>query len=160
VKPAIGEQGAGITVDVRTHNELENALDFAGTVYSTVLLEEIVPGSDLRIIVINQEVVAAAIRKPPEVAGDGHHTILELVEKQSRRREQATQGESRIPIDSELRRTVHNAGYSLKDILPKGKILRVRKAANLHMGGTIHDVTDILHPALEKAALKAARALD
>lgn len=160
VKPAIGEQGAGITVDVRTHNELENALDYAATVYSTVLLEEMVPGSDLRIVVINQEVVAAAIRKPPEVAGDGRHTILELVEKQSRRREQATQGESRIPIDSELRRTVHNTGYSLGDILPKGEVLRVRKAANLHMGGTIHDVTEQLHPDLAKAALKAARSLD
>ncbi len=160
VKPAIGEQGAGITVDVTTKNELANALHYAKTVCDKVVLEEMVPGVDLRIIVINFEVVAAAVRKPPFIVGDGKHTILELVKKQSRRREQATQGESKIPIDEELRRTVHNAGFILDDVLLSGQEVKVRKAANLHVGGTIHDVTDELHPKLIKAATKAAEVLD
>lgn len=160
VKPAVGEQGAGITVDVRTKNELQNAIKYAGQVCHDVLLEEMVEGQDLRIIVIDYKVVAAAIRRPPFVVGDGKHTILELIKKQSRRREQATQGESKIPVDDELKRTVHNAGYTVDDILPKGEELQVRKAANLHLGGTIHDVTDHLHPTLIEAAKKAARALD
>ncbi|HBC56003.1 MAG TPA: N-acetylglutaminylglutamine synthetase [Gammaproteobacteria bacterium] len=160
VKPSVGEQGAGITVDVRTKNELETAVNYAKKVYRDVLLEEMVKGQDLRIIVINYEVVAAAIRKPPTVIGDGEHTILQLVKKQSRRREKATQGESKIPVDGELRRTVHNAGYVLDDILPKGEELKVRRAANLHVGGTIHDVTDKLHPELEKAAKRAAHIID
>ncbi|MCD8525985.1 MAG: N-acetylglutaminylglutamine synthetase [Alphaproteobacteria bacterium] len=160
VKPAIGEQGAGITVDVTTINELETAVNYARQVSDKVLLEQMVRGQDLRIIVINYEVVAAAIRKPPSVIGDGQHTILQLVKKQSRRREKATQGESKIPVDEELRRTVHNAGYVLDDVLPNGQELQVRKAANLHVGGTIHDVTNDLHPELIKAAENAARALD
>ncbi|MGH1352018.1 MAG: N-acetylglutaminylglutamine synthetase [Methyloligellaceae bacterium] len=160
VKPAVGEQGAGITVDVKTKNELETAINYAKQVCHDVLLEEMVAGRDLRIIVINYEVVAAAIRKPPAVIGDGQHTILELVKKQSRRREQATLGESRIPVDEELRRTVHNAGFVLDDILPKGEELQVRKAANLHVGGTIHDVTHELHPTLIEAAKQAALALE
>lgn len=160
VKPAVGEQGAGITVDVRTKNELEVAIEAAQKVGHRILLEQMVEGSDLRIVVINYEVVAAALRRPPMVVGDGEHTILELVKKQSRRRERATQGESKIPIDGELRRTIHNAGYILDDVLPKGEELMVRKAANLHVGGTIHDVTDELHPLLAEAAVKAARVLD
>lgn len=160
VKPATGEQGAGITVDVRTKNEMGRAIDFARTVSHTVLLEQMVIGQDLRIIVINYEVVAAAIRKPPMVVGDGIHSVLELVKKQSRRREHATGGESKIPIDEELRRSVHNGGYQLDDILPKGVELQVRKAANLHVGGTIHDVTHELHPTLIDAAKKAAHVLD
>jgi GNAT-family acetyltransferase (TIGR03103 family) len=160
VKPAVGEQGAGITVDVTTSNEMETAIDHARHVCQDVLLEEMVPGQDLRIIVINGRVVAGALRKPPSVIGDGQHTILQLVQKQSRRRAQATQGESRIPVDDELRRTVHNAGFTLDDILPMGHRLTVRKAANLHMGGMIHDVTDALHSDLIEAAKKAALALD
>lgn len=160
VKPANGEQGAGITVDVKTRNELQTAINTAQKVSHKVLLEEMVAGQDLRIIVINHEVVAAAVRKPPTVIGDGQHTVLELVKKQSRRREQATQGESKIPIDEELHRTVHHAGYTIDDILPKGDELQVRKAANLHVGGTIHDVTPDLHPTLIKAAQKAAATLD
>ncbi len=160
VKPAMGEQGAGITVDVRTKNELENAINYATQVDHDVLLEQMVVGQDLRIIVINYEVVAAAIRKPPVVVGDGEHSIFQLVRKQSRRREQATGGESKIPIDPELRRVIHNEGYVLEDVLPKGEELQVRKAANLHTGGTIHDVTDMLHPHLIQAAKQAAHALE
>jgi len=36
----------------------------------------------------------------------------------------------------------------------------VRKTANLHTGGTIHDVTDQLHPELVRAAEAAARCLE
>ena len=160
VKPSVGEQGAGITVDVSTKNELETAINYAKQVSHNVLLEQMVQGQDLRIIVINYKVVAAAIRKPPVIIGDEQHTILQLVKKQSRRREQATQGESKIPVDEELSRTVHNAGYVLDDILPTGEELQVRKAANLHVGGTIHDVTEELHPNLIEAAENAARVLD
>lgn len=159
VKPAVGEQGAGITVDVRTKNELETAINFAKQVCKDVLLEEMVIGEDLRIIVIDYKVVAAATRKPPTIIGDGKHTILQLIKKQSRRRENATGGESRIPLDDELKRTVHNAGYVIDDILPNGEELQVRKAANLHVGGTIHDVTSELHEDIKEAAIKAAHAL-
>ena len=36
----------------------------------------------------------------------------------------------------------------------------MRNTANLHTGGTIHDVTGELHPVLREAAEQAARALD
>lgn len=160
VKPAVGEQGMGIIMDVRTRNELSSAIAYASRFGEKVLLEQMVSGEDLRVIVIGFKVVAAAVRRPPAVIGNGKHSILELVKKQSRRREKATQGESRIPLDDELKRTVENAGYALEDILPEGERLTVRKAANLHAGGTIHDVTDQLHPALAAASRKAAKVLD
>ena len=52
------------------------------------------------------------------------------------------------------------AGFALDDIAPEGVEIIVRKAANLHLGGTIHDVTDIVHPVLVDAAITAARAFD
>lgn len=159
IKPADSEQGAGITVNITTPGELMPAIEKAEEFSSKVLLEEMVEGMDLRIIVIDYKVVAAAVRKPPKITGDGQHTILDLVKKQSRRRERASQGESRIPIDDELKRTVSKAGFCLDSILPKGMELEVRKTANLHTGGTIHDVTPRLHPALAKAARQAAHVL-
>ena len=36
----------------------------------------------------------------------------------------------------------------------------LRKAANLHTGGTIHDVTEEVHPRLIAAAVRAARAIE
>ncbi len=160
VKPSRGEQGAGISVDVRTEDELQAAIERARAQGADVLLEEFVEGLDLRIVVIDYRVVAAAIRRPPRIVGTGRHTIARLIEKQSRRRAAATGGESRIPLDGETRRVVEAAGHTLEDVLPEGEELVVRKTANLHTGGSIHDVTDRLHPALARAAVAAARALD
>jgi GNAT-family acetyltransferase (TIGR03103 family) len=160
VKPARGEQGRGITVGVRSPAELEAAVAAARQHCPDVLLEELVDGEDLRVIVINHEVVAAAVRKPAAVLGDGSTTIGRLIEAQSRRRQAATGGESCIPLDSGTVETVRAAGYDLDDVLPDGSELRVRRTANLHTGGTIHDVTASLHPALVTAAVRASRALD
>lgn len=160
VKPLRGEQGQGVAVDLRTPEEVEAAVATARQHCETVLLERFVEGQDLRIICIGFKVVAAAVRRPAEVTGTGRHSVAELIEKQSRRRAAATQGESRIPLDEETERCVVAAGYDMETVLPEGETLVVRKAANLHTGGTIHDVTDQLHPQLVQAATRAARALD
>ncbi|HTN30602.1 MAG TPA: N-acetylglutaminylglutamine synthetase, partial [Pseudomonas sp.] len=106
------------------------------------------------------EVVAAALRHPAEVIGDGQRSIRALIEAQSRRRQAATGGESRIPLDEETRRTLLNAGHDYDSVLPAGEHLAVRGTANLHTGGVLEDVTAQLHPALAEAAVQAARALD
>ncbi len=159
VKPARGEQGQGISVDIRTEGDLDAAVKRARKFCDTVLIEQMVEGDDLRIIVIGHEVVAAAVRRPPAIMGTGEHSIRALISKQSRRRAAATGGESRIPLDAETQRCVAAGGYQLDEVLPAGERLTVRKAANLHTGGTIHDVTDQLHPALAQAAVKASEVL-
>jgi GNAT-family acetyltransferase (TIGR03103 family) len=118
VKPVCGEQGVGISVDVRTPRELEAALGHAESACERV-----------------------------------------LIDKQSRRRAAATGGESAIPVDDETERCVRLAGHTLDDVLPPAETILVRKTANVHTGGTIHDVTADLHPALADAAVTAARAL-
>ena len=55
--------------------------------------------------------------------------------------------------------TVADAGWSMDDVLPQGEELTVRRTANLHTGGTIHDVTADLHQVLAEAAVAASRAL-
>ena len=159
VKPARGEQGKGITVGVRDADHLHRAVAHARAHCPDVLLEECVSGEDLRIVVIDHEVVAAAVRRPATVVGTGTHTVAELIEAQSRRRAAATGGESRIPLDDGTVDTVRDAGYELTDVLPEGVALAVRRTANLHTGGTIHDVTAQLHPALVDAAVAASRAI-
>lgn len=160
VKPADAEQGAGISVDVRTEAELDQAIETAKQHDGKVLLEQFCPGQDLRIVVIGYKVVAGAIRRPAQITGNGQHSVRQLIEKQSRRRAAATGGESRIPLDAETERCVKSAGYDMDAVLPADKVLAVRKTANLHTGGTIHDVTDHLHARLIEAAKKAARALN
>ncbi|SER85264.1 GNAT-family acetyltransferase TIGR03103 [Pseudomonas sp. NFACC02] len=160
VKPVDGEQGQGVAVDLRTIEDVQAAVERARQFDSRVLLESFHEGLDLRIVVIGFEVVAAAIRRPAEIMGDGRHTIAQLIEAQSRRRASATGGESKIPVDEETRRTVEDAGFTFDSVLPADQRLAVRRTANLHTGGCLEDVTAILHPVLKDAAIRAARALD
>ena len=160
VKPARGEQGAGVSVDLSTPEEVRAAVERARRVCDRVLIEELVEGEDLRLIVIGFELVAAAVRRPACVVGDGRSTVGELIDTLSRRRAAATSGESRVPLDEETERCLTGAGYGLQSVPPQGEAVMVRRTANLHTGGTIHDVTAELHPALAEAAVAAARALD
>lgn len=159
IKPARGEQGAGVCVDLTEPAEVVAAFKLASGICERVVGERFMPGDDLRIIVINDQVVAAAVRRPASIVGDGEHRVIDLIRKQSRRRAAATQGESVIPLDEETERCVSDAGFALDQVLPRGKRLKVRKTANLHTGGTLQDVTERLHPALVEAAIQAAQAL-
>ena len=116
-------------------------------------------GQDLRVVVIDHEVVAAAVRRPAEVVGDGRSPVTDLVRSTSRRRERATGGESSIPLDDTTTEVVAESGYAMDDVPPVGERIQVRRTANLHTGGTIEDVTDRLHPAIAQAAARASRAI-
>lgn len=160
VKPARGEQGKGVSVGLKTWKDAGQAIASARRICDDVIIEECVEGVDLRLIVIDYRVVAGAVRKPATIVGNGRGSVRELIEHQSRRRAAATGGESVIPLDEETERCVLDAGYDMDDVLPADARIEVRKTANLHTGGTIHDVTEKLHPALVEAAVAAARAID
>jgi len=159
VKPARGEMGDGVSVDLRSPEDVEAAVERARRVSSDIIVEQYVTGDDLRLVVIDHRVVAAAIRSRPVITGDGAGTARDLIEAQSRRRSAQTSGESRIPLDDETERCLREAGYGYDDIVPEGERVCVRKTANLHTGGRIIDVTDITHPNLIDAAIKCSRAI-
>ncbi len=162
VKPTRGEQGKGITVGVTVEQgaaELAAAIARAREEFHEVLIEQRVNGNDLRLVVIDGRVVAAALRLPPEVIGTGEHTVRDLIVAESRRRSAATAGESRIPLDALTEATVAERGWQFDDVLPQGLRLCVRHTANLHQGGTIHDVTPEVNQELCRVAVTAAEAI-
>lgn len=159
VKPVDGEQGHGISVDLRSESEVAAAIERARQFSERVLVEQFCRGEDLRVVVIDGEVIAAALRRPPVIVGDGRHTVRALIERYNRRRAAATGGESRVPLDDETRRCLQAQGFDWDDVPGVDVRLLARKTANLHTGGTLHDVTAQLHPTLRDAAERAARAL-
>lgn len=160
VKPARGEQGRGIAVGLDALEDTQAAIANARSVCERVLVEACFEGEDLRLVVIDFKLVAAAVRRPPRIVGDGRRKVRSLIASQSRRRAAATGGESKIPVDAETERCLAAAGYTLDSVPDTGVEIIVRKTANLHTGGSIHDVTDIVHHRLVDAAVTAARAID
>jgi len=79
VKPQDGNQGKGVAVNVKTRAELEAAYAIALRFREDIMVERYLPGSDYRLLVIGDKLVAAARREPALVVGDGVHTVRELV---------------------------------------------------------------------------------
>src|SRR4051812_16317211 len=78
-KPYAGNQGKGVSVNLRTEQEVKAAYAVAAAFDTTVLIERYIDGFDFRLLVVNGEMVAAARRDPAQVVGDGIHTIEQLV---------------------------------------------------------------------------------
>ncbi|PRY51305.1 GNAT-family acetyltransferase (TIGR03103 family) [Geodermatophilus tzadiensis] len=159
VRPARGDPGRGVTAGVRDRAGLLSAVARARRHCTDVLLEEPVAGEEVRVVVVDAEVVAAAVRRPATVVGDGVSDVTTLVRRTGRRRERATAGRSRIPLDDATVAAVAEAGWAMDDVPPAGERIRVRPTADLRSGGTVEDVTDRLHPEIAAAAVRAARAI-
>ncbi|MFQ5406214.1 MAG: ATP-grasp domain-containing protein, partial [Candidatus Micrarchaeia archaeon] len=157
VKPRRGEQGEDVFVDLNK-KEVKKLIKKKKT--SQTIIEEFHKGVDLRLVVIDYQIVAAATRSPPEIRGDSKHTVKQLIEKLERKRSIALKGEKVRVLDEDCKKCIQNQGFNLNDVLEKGKRLLVRKTANLHTGGTIKDVTGKLCPELNKTAEQIAKIIN
>ncbi len=162
VKPQDGNQGKGVSVNVRTREHLEAAWAAAYDVSSDVLVERYIPGNDFRLLVVGGQLVAAARRDPPQVIGDGVHTVRELVDeinRDPRRGEGHSTTLTRIALDEVACTRLSMHGYGPETVLPAGTCVVLRNNANLSTGGTATDVTDAVHPEVAARAVEAARTI-
>jgi cyanophycin synthetase len=160
IKPLDGNQGKGVTVNVVTREQLDNAYAAAFAISEDVLLEKFIPGSDFRLLVVGNQVVAASRRDPPQVIGDGVHTVYALVEQVNadpRRGEGHATSLTKIRIDEIALARLNAQGLSPDSIPNKGTRVVLRNNANLSTGGSATDVTDDMHPDIAASAVAAAQ---
>jgi D-alanine-D-alanine ligase-like ATP-grasp enzyme len=158
VKPCMQWGGRGISMGIRTEHELRAALRFARTFEADVILEETVPGDDLRVILAGGELVAAIRRTPASVMGDGKRTLRQLILRQNAERRKSDPS-NQIPWNAETRRNLAELKRSPDDIPKPGEKVRVRLTNNYHTGGTVEVVTDQVPRRALLIAQRIARAL-
>ncbi|BCK86836.1 cyanophycin synthetase [Sideroxyarcus emersonii] len=160
VKPQDGNQGKGVTANVVTREQLNIAYHAANEISSEILVERYIPGYDFRLLVVGNQVVAAARRDPPMVVGDGVHTVRELIDQVNsdpRRGDGHATSLTRIHIDEIALARLGAQGYNTDSIPKKGVRVVLRNNANLSTGGSATDVTDDVHPDLAASAVAAAQ---
>jgi len=160
VKPRDGNQGKGVTVNISTREDIEAAFHNAAKFRDEVMVERFLPGSDYRLLVVGDQLVAAARREPPLVIGDGQHTVSELVERVNadpRRGEGHSTSLTKIRFDDVALARLKEQGLCAKSIPTKGMRVILRNNANLSTGGTATDVTDDVHPEVASRAIAAAQ---
>ena len=149
IKPLDGNHGKGASINVTNWEDAVKGLKHAKEYSRRVIVEKFITGFDFRVLVINNEVIAAAQRVPAHVVGNGKNTIQELIDitnEDPRRGYGHENVLTEITIDKSTERLIDNAGYTLSSILSDNETLYLKSTANLSTGGTSVDVTDLMHP--------------
>ncbi|CAN5478558.1 cyanophycin synthetase [soil metagenome] len=160
VKPVGGNQGRGVTTNIKMLEEAVAAYESASEISERVIVERHISGQDYRLLIVDGKFVAAAKRTPAHVIGDGHSTIQQLIDIVN---EDSCRGEchdkilTKIKIGPSARSILSQKGYSLNTVLTEGETLYLDHTANLSKGGTAEDVTDEVHPDIVSMAGRISR---
>jgi cyanophycin synthetase len=157
IKPQDGNQGRGVACNLNTREQVVAAYAAAVEEGDEIICEKFAHGADYRLLVIGYKLVAASRREPPQVTGDGRHTIAHLVaeaNKDPRRGEDHATSLSKLRLDEIAKGVLAEQGLTVDSIPAAGQLVLMRRNANLSTGGSATDVTDLVHPEV------AARVID
>ncbi len=159
VKPQDGNQGKGVTVNIISREHMAVAYR-AAEEHGHAMVEKYLPGSDFRLLVVGDRMVAASRRDPPHVIGDAVHTVRQLVDKVNadpRRGDGHATALTKIRFDDIAVARLKVQGLEPESVPDKGRRVVLRNNANLSTGGTATDVTDDVHPEVAASAVAAAQ---
>jgi cyanophycin synthetase len=161
-KPYNGNHGRGISVGLKTADEVRRGFEAAKEHSSSVIVETMLFGDDHRLLVVGGELIAATRRTPGQVIGDGTKTIRQLVEivnQDPRRGIGHEKVMTRINLDDEATAVLAKQGLTFDSVPAAGHAVPLRGTANLSTGGTATDVTDVIHPDNREMAVRAVTAI-
>jgi cyanophycin synthetase len=149
VKPLDGNHGNGATIGVQSYEEAVAAFHRAKEFSQKVIIEKLITGSDFRVLVVNYKFVAAALRTPASVVGDGKRSIRELVDminSDPKRGKEHDNVLTKISTDDVCLELLAKKGMTLDSVPHDGERVFLKPTANLSTGGTAEDVTERVHP--------------
>ncbi len=162
VKPQYGNHGRGVATNLNTREQVVAAYAAAREEGASILVEQFMPGADHRLLVVGDQLIAAALREPAHVVGDGRSTIAQLVaevNRDPRRSDGHATVLSFIHLDTVGLAVLAEQGYTPDSVPPSGQRVLIRRNGNLSTGGTAEDVTDRVHSEVAARAVEAARAV-
>lgn len=163
VKPAMGVRGIGVVANIRGPDELRRAFrqfELSRFGDEEFIVEKHVPGRDYRIVVIDDRVIAAVLREPASVEGDGEHTVGQLIVNKNAVRALNPHLLSRlIKYGDAARHQLDRAGLTLASVPAPGQRVLLSDSCSLSQGGDSIDVLDELDPSIKDACVRAVRAI-
>ncbi|WP_129665207.1 enolase C-terminal domain-like protein [Phytoactinopolyspora endophytica] len=163
VKPAMGVRGIGVVANIHTQQELDLAfrqLEDSKLGNQDFIVEQHVTGRDYRIVVVGDEVIAAILREPASVVGDGQRSVAELmVRKNLVRRLNPHLWGRPIKYDDAARYQLQRADMTLDSVPEVGRQVLLSNSCSLSQGGDSIDVLDELHPSIKEACVRAVKAV-
>ena len=158
VKPCDGNHGRGVFTNLMTREEVESAYPAALREGTGVIVERYIRGSEHRLLIVGNKMIAAARGETVTVVGDGKSNINELIDLQINSDPRRGAAEE-FPLDVVVLSNqpvalleVRRQGFEPESIPPVG-----REVLIIRTGNHTCDVTDLVHPETAATAALAAR---
>jgi len=158
IKPAKNTgDSKGVFIRPDSGFALWRAVNFAGQFGDEILVEKFHEGTNYRLLFCRGEFLAASLRNPARVVGDGIHTVRELIHRANAGRLSIARDITaydpatrpilyRIPVTGGLRALVKRQGFSMNSIPQEGKVVMLQDICQWLFGGEYLDVTDEVSP--------------
>ena len=156
VKPRSGSRGRHTTTNIKTLPEMKEAYDLAKQISPALVIEEHLFGSVYRATVIDGKLVGFFRADPPQVTGDGVHTIEWLIAEKNQKKSERL---SDIEISDDTHSFIARHGYTLESILPKGLTLDLSAKTGRMYGGYTKEMLPEVHPKMHEIFTRAGGAV-
>lgn len=157
-KPLDGTEGKGVCMNIANIDDLRLAWNEWKHAYKYFMLEEQKDGGDLRIQVIGGKLVAACVREPAYVIGDGVTPLSVLVEQQHQKIQQQNPA-NKLELDRASYELLKQQQLTLTSIPTQGQKVQLKYVANMNQGAVSIDITDQIHPAYQTWVERLAETL-
>jgi len=159
VKPCNGNHACGVSLDLVDREAVLVAYDWACEVGSTtnILVEQYILGDHHRLLVIGDDLVAAAKGQREYVFGDGVQSVTELVDelnRDPRRGENYTDQLDIVIMNESAAIVLRKQGLTFESVPSENQKVLIR-----HVGDLIEDCTAQVHPATRQTAVLAAKVI-
>lgn len=154
IKPRSGSRGRHSTTFVSSTDDLKQAFKIARQLCYWIIVEEQLQGPVYRATLINYELCGVLRGDPPQAAGDGRHTIRELIEIKN---SQPHPGIKDVIIDESMDRFLRRQGLFLSSILKKDELIDLFEKIGVNYGGSSSEDFDICHPDNKELFVRAAK---
>lgn len=160
IKPVSGVKGRGVTVGAESETEIEVACDRAGISQRSIMVEEMVTGTEYRVMVLGEKPIGALYKDPANVVGDGVSTIKQLIKnKNVERRKNPNLSKYLIKAGQYVVSNLAKQGLNLESIPQENRKIYLRKEANLSTGGDSIDAFDQLPDSVLEVCVQAVKAI-
>lgn len=148
VKASDGTGGVGVTTNIQTQQELEEAIAKARRHSDTVIVEEHITGTLYRVFVASGKVVSVLKQLPPNVVGDGVSTLEALIAEKN--------GQRNPPASMPLK-----VGFNLdvSRVPEEGEFVALHPLATRAIGGDVFEVLDEMPQSFKTACIKAVNSI-
>ena len=160
IKPMSEAHWDWVRMNISSYYELLQKLSEAYEVYDNMIIQEQIEGDEVRVIVMQDEIIAAYIRRPPYVVWDWKKQIVELINDENAnnklRWDMYESPLTEIIIDDEVVDILSKQWYSQLDIPSMWKKVFLRKNSNIWTWGILEDVTHLLPEETKQIAIKSS----